>query len=112
MSTNHQISLEEWEQLLQQNDAVILYLYNNNCGVCNTLQPKIEELVMQEFPQIKVVALNAEVNRELAAQLRMLSVPGIILYMAGKEVFRSNGLIALSEFEQKVRRPYEIMFSE
>ncbi len=111
MSTSHRISLEEWEQLLQQNDAIILYLYNNICGVCKTLQPKIEELVRQEFPNIKVIPVNAEENRELAAQLRMLSVPGIILYMVGKEVFRSNGLIALGDFAQRVRRPYEMMFS-
>lgn len=111
MVTTRHYSPEEWEKYLKENEAVILYLFNNICGVCTTLQPKIEEMVQQHFPKIKMTPINAEENRELAAQLRMLSVPGIVLYMDGKEVFRSNGLISLGEFEQKVRRPYDIMYS-
>ena len=74
------------------------------------LQPKIRELMESKFPKVKLVFLDATINRELAAQLRMLSIPGIIYYADGHEVFRSNGLIQLSEFERKVERPYNLMF--
>lgn len=103
-------STEEWNLLVKQEDALLLYLFNTNCEICNTLRPKIKLLVEENFPKIKMVTLNAVENKELAAQLRMLSVPGIVLYMDGKEVFKANGLIILSEFESKIRRPYELMF--
>lgn len=100
-----------WNQLVLQHDLVLLYLYTNECGVCTTLQPKIKKLMESKFPKVKLVFLDAAVNRELAAQLRMLSVPGIIYYADGHEVFRSNGLIQLSEFERKVERPYSLLFN-
>lgn len=110
MEVKTTFSVEEWNTLIKQEDSVLLYLYDTNCNICNTLRPKVKGLIESKFPKIKMVVLNAPENRELAAQLRMLSVPGIILYMDGKEIFRANGLIVLSDFENKIRRPYELMF--
>jgi thioredoxin-like negative regulator of GroEL len=99
-----------WEEFVKSNDAVLLYLHNDACGVCNTLHPQVRALVNGKFPKINMVDLDAVVNRELAAQLRMLSIPGIILYVDGREVFRANGMISLGELEQKIARPYGLMF--
>jgi thioredoxin-like negative regulator of GroEL len=99
-----------WFEYVNENDAVLLYLHNDRCGVCNTLHPKVISLVDEKFPKITLVNLDAELNRELAAQIRMMSIPGIILYMAGKEVFRANGMIAISDLERMIARPYSIMF--
>ncbi len=110
MSTETNFTPEKWEHYIAQNSAVLLYLFNTSCDICNTLRPKVKDLVQQKFPKIEMVTINAAENKELAAQLRMLSVPGIIFYMDGKEFFRANGLIVLTDFEAKIRRPYEIMF--
>lgn len=110
MEIPHKLTPESWEHFVNQNDAVLLYLYNTSCGICNALRPKVKDLIEQKFPEIKLIIINATENQEFAAQIRMLSVPSIILYMEGKEFFRANGLIALSDFELKIRRPYEIMF--
>ena len=101
---------QSWDTFVKQEDAVLLYLFNTSCDICNSLRPKVQNLIEGKFPKIKMVTLNAVDNKEFAAQLRMLSVPGIILYMDGKETLRANGLIILSEFESKIRRPYELMF--
>ncbi len=106
-----QFDVLAWEGFVKTKDAVLLYLHNDACGVCNTLHPQVRELVDRKFPKIEMIDLDAVQNRELAAQLRMLSIPGIILYVDGREVFRANGLISLGELEQKIARPYGLMFS-
>lgn len=103
-------SKQLWDDFITQHDSVLLYLFGNDCGVCSILEPKVKELMESKFPKVKLVFLDANVNRELAAQLRMLSIPGIIFYADGHEVFRASGLIHLSEFERKVERPYNLMF--
>lgn len=105
-----QFSLAEFEALLQEKPAVMVYFYQDACGVCKMLFPKVKEMVKSKFPQIELIVLEAEKNKELSAQLRMLAVPGILLYFDGKEFLRSNGLITLIELEIKVERPYSIMF--
>jgi thioredoxin 1 len=36
----------------------------------------------------------------------MLSVPGMLLFLDGREYFRANGMIAMEELEGKIGRPY------
>lgn len=96
---------------MKEHDAVLLYLHNDSCRVCSALHPQVKRLVESEFPLIKLVELDAVENRELAAQIRMMTIPGIILYMAGKEVFRANGLVSLSDLERMILRPYGLMFN-
>lgn len=105
-----QFDVLTWERFVKAKDAVLLYLHNDACGVCNTLHPKVRELINTKFPNIEMVDMDAMENRELAAQLRMLSIPGILFYAMGKEVFRANGMISLGELEQKLARPYSLMF--
>lgn len=104
------LSVAEWNNYVVSNDSVLLYFYSEDCGVCNSLQPKVISLVEEKFPKMNMVLLNAFKNRELAAQIRVLSIPGIVLYMDGKEVFRANGLIMMSDLERKIARPYNMMF--
>ncbi|RZS98680.1 thioredoxin family protein [Cecembia calidifontis] len=111
MELDLQYSVQEFEEMLQQKPAVMVYFYQETCGVCKILFPKVKELVEDKFPQIELIVLEAEKNKELAAQLRMLAVPGILIYFDGKEFFRSNGLITLHELERKVERPYLLFFS-
>jgi thioredoxin 1 len=102
--------MEKLEEELSGQPAVLLYFYSTTCGVCHSLRPKLERLLQSKFPAVKASYLDASLNQELAAQLRMLSVPGIIFFMEGKEVFRANGLIALAEIEAKISRPYNLYF--
>ncbi|GHB35400.1 thioredoxin family protein [Mongoliitalea lutea] len=110
MELNHTISQDEFGQLVQQHPATLIYFYQDTCGVCAMLFPKLQAMVYEKFPQLEIIRIEAEKNRELAGQLRMLAIPGILLMLDGKEYMRSNGLVALGELEQKIGRYYNLMF--
>lgn len=110
MEISKELTVEEWGKFTAQFDAMLLYLYGNDCGVCTTLRPKISDLINQKFPNIKMVTLNAQQYTMLAAQIRVLSIPGIVLYIDGKEALRANGLISLGEFEERISRLYQLRF--
>ncbi len=105
------MNYKEFESVRKQEPAVMLYFYNHSCGVCLELWPKVEALMQENFPLIKLIRVHADESREVAGQLRMLSVPGILLFMEGKEIFRANGMVSLYELNNKILRPYELMFS-
>jgi thioredoxin 1 len=104
------IEIAEWEYLIKEHDAMMVYLYSEKCNVCTSLFPKVKELIENKFPKVTLIILDAIENRGLAAQIRMFSVPGIILFIDGKEQFRANGLVMLSELERKIEKPYRMMF--
>ena len=104
------MNLSAFKTLLSSHPAFMLYFYNDTCGVCKTLWPQVEALLKEEFPEIRLLRVNATESRELAGQLRMLSVPGIVLFMEGQEIFRANGMISMDELHNRIARPYEMMF--
>ena len=104
------MQLAEYQSLLTTHPALMLYLYNDSCGVCQVLWPQVEQLVREKFPEIQLVRVNAAESRELAGQLRMLSVPGMLLFLEGKEYFRANGMVSMEELERKIGRPYNMRF--
>ena len=64
----------------------------------------------EKFPKIELIRVQAAESHELAGQLRMLSVPGMLLFLDGREYFRANGMIGMEELEGKIGRPYGLMF--
>ncbi|MCH7412722.1 thioredoxin family protein [Belliella sp. R4-6] len=102
--------MDQFNQLLIQFPAALIYLYQEDCGICTVLYPKVCEMLDKDFPKMEMIILHAEQNRELAAQIRMLSVPGIILYFDGKEFFRSAGVVTVSELKSRIGRLYEMFF--
>lgn len=110
MEITKKITIEDFEALLENHPATLVYFYQDKCGVCKILFPKVKELLDREFSKMEMIVLEAEQNRALAAQLRMLSVPGIMIYFEGKEFFRSNGLVTIGELDHRLRRLYEMFF--
>jgi thioredoxin 1 len=104
------MTYHHFQTLLTTHPAFMLYFYNDTCGVCKVLWPRVEALVKEKFPKIELIRVLAEESRELAGQLRMLSVPGMLLFMDGREYFRANGMIAMEELEGRIGRLYGMMF--
>ncbi|MFW5687857.1 MAG: thioredoxin family protein [Bacteroidota bacterium] len=104
------MTLEEFNTLKSEHPAVMLYFYNHTCGVCSMLQPKVEALVKEQFPNIRLEMVHANESLELAGQLRMLTVPGMLLFLDGKEYVRANGMVSIQELESRIMRPYRLMF--
>ncbi|MFC0263756.1 thioredoxin family protein [Fontibacter flavus] len=112
MELNKQITLREFEEILQEKPALMVYFYQDKCGVCKMLYPKVKALIETSFPKMEMLVLEAEQNIALAAQLRMLAVPGIMVYFDGREFFRANGLVTIGELQSKIERLYGLMFEE
>jgi thioredoxin-like negative regulator of GroEL len=110
MEISEKIDLKQFETLLNAKPALMVYFFQEKCGVCTVLFPKVKEMVDKEFPEMELLILEAVQHRELAAQFRMMSVPGILVYFDGKEFFRANGLVGLGELRNKINRYYNLMF--
>jgi thioredoxin-like negative regulator of GroEL len=110
LEINEKVRLSQFEGMLKSKPALMVYFYQEKCGVCASLFPKVKEMISIEFPEMELLVLEAEQNRELAAQLRMMAVPGIMVFFEGKEFLRANGLVALRELKAKISRYYNLMF--
>lgn len=97
-------------ELINTEKALMLYFTTTGCSVCKSLQPKIRELLQQNFPQIKFEAINMDEKTELSAQFSIFAVPTILVYFNGTEHFRKSRYIGVKELRELLSRPYNMLF--
>lgn len=105
-------SLQEWEKLISSKAIVVGYFSHDKCNVCTVLLPKVEQLVLQDFPKVELAYCNIEHAPELAAQQSVFTAPAIVIFVEGKESVRYSRNIGLTPLAQSITRPYQMLFEE
>ncbi|HRY99907.1 MAG TPA: thioredoxin family protein [Bacteroidales bacterium] len=103
---------EAVRDILQQEPAVMLYFYNDHCAPCISLRPKVEYLIEQEFPRMKLVMVNGESEALTAASFGVFSHPTLILFFEGKEYIRESKYVSIGQLDRAIRRPYDLLFQD
>jgi putative thioredoxin len=56
------------------------------CGPCKTLGPALEAEVQAQKGKVRMVKINVDENQQIAAQMRIQSIPAVYAFHAGKPV--------------------------
>ena len=104
-------TLEEFQNIIQNNHAVLVYFSHEKCNVCKVLKPKILDILTEHFPKIKMYYSDTELFPEIAAQNSIFTVPTIIIYFDNKEFIRKSRSIGIDELRTDLERPYNLMFN-
>jgi thiol-disulfide isomerase/thioredoxin len=102
-------SNEELKSIIEKNSMVTVYFGNEMCGVCIALKPKIEEM-LKSYPNIKSVQADVDISPEMAAANNIFTIPGILLFIDGKEAIREARFISVPDIENRILRYYEMYF--
>jgi len=70
------------------------------CGPCKTLGPMLEKLVRQMNGAVRMVKINVDENQQLAAQLRVQSVPTVYGFRDGRPIDAFAGAVPESQIKQ------------
>jgi thioredoxin-like negative regulator of GroEL len=103
-------SNQEFDQILAENDAVLVYFSTEICSVCQVLKPKVIEMVSESFPKMKMVFVESNRLPELAAQNRVFAAPTVVVFFAGRETIRKSRAFGVDELRSEIQRPYSILF--
>lgn len=102
-------SSEELKKLINENEILLVYFGNTTCGVCVDMKPKVE-LMLSKYPNIESAYVEVEKLFKLASQYSMFTVPGVIVFIEGKESIREARNISIRELDTKLDRYYNLLF--
>ncbi|MGE0665164.1 MAG: thioredoxin [Sphingomonadales bacterium] len=74
------------------------------CGPCKQLTPIIEKVVTAANGRVRLVKVNVDENQQLAAQLRVQSIPAVFAFFNGQPVDGFMGALPESQVKQFVDR--------
>lgn len=105
---DHIHSLEEIQTIIKKNSLVLLYISRENCSVCHSLLPQIEQ-VLKDFPSIRALHIDADVVPKIAGEYTVFTVPAVLVFIKGKEMIRKARFIPIEPFRQELARLLSLM---
>jgi thioredoxin 1 len=103
---------EEYQSLIHQEKAILVYFSHDQCNVCKVLRPKIANLLSDEFPKMNMYYVDTVELPLISGQERIFAVPTLIVFFEGKEYIRKSRNIGLDELRREIERPYHLMFED
>ena len=103
--------ISEFDKVLKESPAVLAYFFSDDCNACKILRPKVQELILGNFPQIRGVYINVNNALALSAQHSVFTAPTVVIFLESKELFRLSKAFGIHELREKIGRPYQLLFS-
>ena len=73
------------------------------CGPCKMMAPVFTQAAAQLEPDFRLLKVNTEAEQNLAARMRIQSIPTMAIYRNGQEIVRQPGAMGLPDLLNWVR---------
>ena len=108
METIH--SIQEFDHILSENEAVLAYFSTENCTVCKLLKPKVYEMISESFPRLKMISIDSDKISQLSAQYRVFTAPTVVVFFESRETIRKSRTFGVDELKAEIQRFYSLLF--
>ena len=105
-------SIDELNEIIAGEKALMVYFFNDGCSPCLALRPKIQSMISEMFPNMKLVFVDSMKYPDIAANFKAFSNPVLLVFFEGKEYVRKSQFISISELQSIISRNYEMLFEE
>ena len=98
--------MAKFEDIIQGNTLVIVDFFATWCGPCKMMHPVLEGLKKQLGERVKIVKIDIDspVNRQLVNSYQVQAVPTLMLFKAGKMVWRQSGAMQATQIRQVIEK--------
>ncbi len=92
--------MSKFSELINQNKPVLVDFFADWCGPCKMMNPILKEVKDALGDRVSVIKINVDTNKQLAAKYQVRGVPTLILFKAGKQLWRQSGVLQKNELIQ------------
>lgn len=88
------MNMENFNELIQSHKPVLIDFYAEWCTPCKMMKPRLLEVAEVIGEKAKIVTVDVDKEKKLTERFRIQSVPTLIIFKDGKQLWRQSGIIS------------------
>lgn len=96
-----------FKQLISGKVPILIDFYADWCEPCKTLSPILKETKSALGDKIKILKIDVDKNESLARKYSIQSMPTLVMFKNGEEIWRRSGVLPKNELVQEVESRIE-----
>ena len=86
--------MEKFNELIQSAKPVLVDFYAEWCGPCQRMKPTLLDVAERLGNEVKIIQVDIDKEQKLSERFRIQSVPTLIIFKNGKQLWRQSGVIS------------------
>lgn len=96
--------MSKFTDIIKGETPVLVDFYATWCGPCKMMSPILEDVSSQLKGKAKVLKIDIDKNPQAASYYNVRSVPTLILFKKGKQVWRQSGVVQSKQLVQIINQ--------
>jgi len=89
--------MSTFSEIIDKEQPVLVDFFATWCGPCQTLAPILKQVKDELGDRVAIIKIDVDKNQAIAAQFQVRSVPTLLLFKNGKQVWRQSGLLSKAD---------------
>jgi thioredoxin 1 len=85
--------MSKFSEIINKEKPVLVDFFAEWCGPCKMMSSILKEVKEELADTISIIKIDVDKNQSLSAKYQVKGVPTLVLYKAGKQVWRQSGMV-------------------
>ena len=95
---------ESFGELIRGNTPVLVDFTATWCGPCKMMKPVLEQLHQRMGDKVRIIKIDIDQSPAAAQAYNVQSVPTLLLFRHGKQLWRQSGVIQAAQLEKIIEQ--------
>ena len=88
-----------FDSIINDPRPVIVDFHALWCSPCKMQSPILKEVAAELGDNVRIIKIDVDANNQIASRYNVQSVPTIIVFKNGKQVWRQSGVVSKSQLK-------------
>lgn len=94
--------MSKFSEIIKESKPVLVDFFATWCGPCQTMSPILKEVKDEMGDAVKIIKIDVDKNKALAAKFQVRGVPTFMLFKNGKQIWKQAGLLSKRDLKEKL----------